>query len=258
MKTLFKFVMKRVISFSLIITFITSLVLSQIELLEAIDRGNKKINDIFFLSLLAYIPDIFFLSIPISFFRFFTTESKRFSSLIAFGMSPLKFFFFTFLLNITVISPGIIVFSGIISPKAKEILEERKTKEKREYAEVFIEKKDGSAYLIYIRKENEPKGKKVKKIKISRDGEIIEKSEKENLKISDKANLFENQSKVEVLKKEKFTENLLENPRKFIITSFLIPLICTLGGFIGWKMKWRGIILFLLIMSLSLMLSFSV
>ncbi|GBD03081.1 hypothetical protein HRbin19_00355 [bacterium HR19] len=250
--------MKKVISFSLVITIIISLLVSQIELLEAIDRGNKKINDIFFLSLLAYIPDIFFLSIPISFFRFFATESKRFSSLITFGMSPIKFFFSVFLLNLAVISPAIMIFSGLVSPKAKEKLEARKTKEKREYAEVFIEKKDKSAYLIYIKKENTPKGEKVKMIKISREGEIIEKSEEENLKPFISANLVGNQSKVEVLKKEKFTENLFENPAKFVLTSVLIPLICAFGGFIGWKMKWKGLIPILIVISLSLMICFSV
>lgn len=161
-----------VFRFSVLLSLFFSFVASQIELIDAVERGRKDLLTIFFASFPAYFSDVFLLSLPISAFRFFSARRKIFIFLNVFGFSKLRFVLtelFIFLLVLSLLSPLLFHISSRARDFLFDVKEERKktsffVKDEHIFfiksvdggVEVFEITRDGKVLSQYIIKEGTP------------------------------------------------------------------------------------------------------
>ncbi len=124
-KRLLFFSILGILKFSIFLSLFFSFVASQIELIDAVDRGKEDLIKIVFASIPSYFPDIFFLSLPISAFRFFSERRKIFLFLGIFGFSKFRFVSKIFLFCVPIILALSIPFFHI-SDVGREMLFELK------------------------------------------------------------------------------------------------------------------------------------
>jgi hypothetical protein len=210
MRTLVKIFILRTYLFSFFISAIFVIVISQIELLDAVERGLKNLDQIFVLSLISYFPYVFFLSLPISVLKFSVSRRKKLFYLMSFSLKPQRLFFFCALIFFI----SSLLFSPLfyVSGKAKKKLSDKKSKNQTisiyisPQKELIYEKKmkDGEQRIFLI----SPSGKFSKLEKLP---------ERKKFLVSSKSMDF----------------YLLESPQKFFLFSLIISFGVFFSGVLG-------------------------
>jgi hypothetical protein len=210
MRTLVKIFILRTYLFSFLISSVFVIVISQIELLDAVERGLKNLDEVFILSLISYFPYVFFLSLPISVLKFSVSKRKKFFYLMSFGLKPQKLFFFCALIFFF----SSLLFSPLfyVSEKAKKKLSDKKAKNQTisiyisPQKELIYEKKmrNGEQKIFLI----SPSGKFSKLEKLP---------ERKRFLVSSKSMDF----------------YLLESPQKFFLFSLIISFGVFFSGVLG-------------------------
>lgn len=218
MKILFRFFFREVLKFSLFLSFIFSIVSSEIELLDYLESGGRDIFPVMVVSFVSYFPDIFFLSLPISSFRFFISHRKKFDFLFAFGVSKFKFIPFIFVISLPFFLISVPFFSGVLSSHFKYHLTLLKGRGK--HSSLFFE--DGK--IIFAKKIEG--GKWVEYYIFTPEGEFVEKKKVEN----PYPKIF----------KENISLSFKDAPVRFLVYSSLISLSYALSGFVGWSFGSAG------------------
>jgi len=210
MRTLVKIFILRTYLFSFLISAVFVIVISQIELLDAVERGLKNLDEVFILSLISYFPYVFFLSLPISVLKFSVSKRKKIFYLMSFGLRPQRLFFFCALIFFI----SSLLFSPLfyVSGKAKKKLSDKKSKNQTisiyisPQKELIYEKKmkDGERRIFLI----SPSGKFSKLEKLP---------ERKKFLVSSKSMDF----------------YLLESPQKFFLFSLIISFGVFFSGVLG-------------------------
>jgi len=218
MRTLVKTFILKTYLFSFLISIVFVIAISQIEVLDSIERGLRNLNEIFVLSLIAYFPYVFLLSIPLSAFRFSFSRRKKFFYLMSFGFPPQKLFFFSALISF--------IFSVFFSPlfyvseEAKRKLSDKKTK--NQTISIYISEQKNFIYHEKIR------DGKQRIFLISPSGEY---SKIDNLP----------ERKKFIISSKSMDFSLIQSPKKFFIFSLIISFGIFFSAFSGMYIGSRGI-----------------
>jgi len=233
MRTLVKIFILRTYLFSFLISAVFVIVISQIELLDAVERGLKNLDEVFILSLISYFPYVFFLSLPISVLKFSVSKRKKFFYLMSFGLRPQRLFFFCaliFLISSLLFSPLFYV-----SGKAKKKLSDKKSKNQTisiyisPQKELIYEKKmkDGEQRIFLI----SPSGNFSKLEKLP---------ERKKFLVSSKSMDF---------------FYLLESPKKFFLFSLIISFGVFFSGVLGMSLGGKAVFVPIVDIFLSIFLT---
>ncbi len=218
MRTLVKTFILKTYLFSFLISVVFVIGICQIEVLDSVERGLKNLNEIFVLSLLAYFPYVFLLSIPISAFRFSLSRRKKFFYLMSFGFRPQKLFFFSALISL--------IFSGFFSPlfyvsdEAKRKLSDKKTK--NQTISIYISEQKNFIYH--------------EKIRDSRQRIFLISPSGEYLKID---NLPERKKFIVSSKSMDFS--LIQSPEKFFVFALIVSFGIFFSAFSGMSIGSKGV-----------------
>jgi hypothetical protein len=218
MKTLVKTFILKTYLFSFLISIVLVIAISQIEVLDSVERGLKNLDEIFALSLLAYFPYVFFLSIPLSAFRFSLSRRKKLFYLMSFGFKPQKLFFFSALI--------FLVFSVFFSPlfyisgEAKRKLSDKKSK--NQIISIYISEQKN---FVYHEKKRDGKQRI---FLISPTGEYS--------KIDDLP-----KRKKFIISSKSMDFSLIQSPQKFFIFSLIISFGMFFSAFSGISIGSKGI-----------------
>jgi hypothetical protein len=210
MRTLVKIFILRTYLFSFLISAVFVIVISQIELLDAVERGLKNLDQIFVLSLISYFPYVFFLSLPISSLKFSVSKRKKFFYLMSFSLKPQRLFFFCALIFFI----SSLLFSPLfyVSEKAKKKLSDKKAKNQTISIYISPQKE-----LIYERKMKDDE-RRIFLISPSGKFSKLEKlPERKKFLVSSKSMDF----------------YLLESPQKFFLFSLIISFGVFFSGVLG-------------------------
>jgi hypothetical protein len=211
MRTLVKILILRTYLFSFFISAVFVIVISQIELLDAVERGLKNLDQIFVLSLISYFPYVFFLSLPISVLKFSVSRRKKLFYLMSFSLKPQRLFFFCALIFFI----SSLLFSPLfyVSEKAKRKLSDKKAK--NQTISIYISPQKELIYEEMRMKDDErriflisPSGKFSKLEKLP---------ERKKFLVSSKSMDF----------------YLLESPQKFFLFSLIISFGVFFSGVLG-------------------------
>ena len=223
MLKLFRFILFRLFQISLILAFIVSFVASQIEILDSVERKVQNLLYVFSFSFFSYFLNFLPLSLPVSSFRFFSSNGQKIDYLQTFGLVKAKFFSLYFLHLIMVLLLFIPAFS--FSEKIREKFRYAKGQFKKEFSE-YVEGKGIFFYRIYDKKNG-----KYEYILISENGDILERG---------------------------YT-NFVNKPfavLKYIFTSFIISLSSCISAYVGFSKIPFGWIYTILLVGISSMLVF--
>lgn len=142
---------------SLLISILVAFVASQIELLDSVERKVENLLYVLGTAFLSYFFDIFFISIPISAFRFFLRYKEKINYLQVFGLNRKKFalyIFFGFLIFFLVFLPTL---SGIFSKEIRYSLKSEKgqVKDLKVYHEdrkimIYVPSGEKGKYNLFI------------------------------------------------------------------------------------------------------------
>ena len=237
MHTALKFCLTETVKFSLFFSFVFSFVSAEIEVLDYLEFGGKKVLEVFLLAFVAYFPDIFFLSLPFASFRFFSSKRKKFDFLFSFGMSRPRFFFLLFLFLMPVSFISVPILSGGFSADFKSRLISIKGRENKysfffEDGKIFFAKKTGidkATYFIF-----------------TPDGDYIGRKEVKN--------------PPEHLFARNISLPFHRAPLRFFLYSVFVALSFSVSGYAGWRWGWFGaaiplISIFATVLSISLVSS---
>ncbi len=210
MFSLIKYSIRKIFFISFILSLFFSFVISQIELLDYIERKGSNLLSVFATSMFGYLPEIFILTLPVSSLRFFRERKQMINQLETFGFSKGKLIAYYFI-------PSVFVFSflnffclGTLSTYMKLRLKLLKGDQKKEI--VIVE----DDQIIFARRKEEKDGERKFEIsKLSLKGRILDKREESgDVKIG-KDTLYELTVKGRM-------EKPMENPVKYILFTILV------------------------------------